>query len=490
MKLIFSNHSFVYEIEKLSAVFLPNVRFENAFQDEKIENEDYIFTRISEHNDICSLEASVCLYGKCKTVEGTLPVASAEDERERALAVCLYEALSFLTGYKAEWGILTGVRPAKLMSRLVEKDGEANAQAYFKNSLLVSEDKTQLAATVARAEDRIVRESKPDSFSLYVSIPFCPTRCSYCSFVSHSNMSAKKLIPQYVDLLCSEIEFCAQQAKELGLRLESIYYGGGTPTVLEPDLLEKVMHAVNSNFNLEHLREYTVEAGRPDSITPEKLAVIKKYGTTRISINPQTFEDEVLVEIGRKHTGAQTLEAFKLAREAGFTNINMDLIAGLPKDSVDGFNRTLETTLSLSPESITVHTLALKRSSEIVTAGRDYNDALTVKAMLESVQNQLPEHAYKPYYMYRQSKTVGNMENVGWAKEGFESLYNVYMMEECHTVIGVGSAAVTKLKAPFSNLIERVFNFKYPYEYINRFDELLERKQYINQFYYDNPTTL
>lgn len=286
-----------------------------------------------------------------------------------------------------------------------------------------------------------------------------------------------------MQLLCREIEATGSVASELGLRLESVYYGGGTPTVLDEEQLDTVMKTVNSSFNIKTAREYTVEAGRPDSITPGKLAVMLKNSATRISVNPQTFNDSVLQAIGRQHTGAQTIEAFQMAREAGFHNINMDFIAGLPTDTPESFYKSIDTALKYSPESITVHTLALKRSSEIVTEREETNNPQAVCRMLEYVQKALPPDGYKPYYMYRQSKTLGNMENVGWAKPGGESIYNVFMMEECHTVLGAGAAAVTKLCADGGRTIERVFNFKYPYEYISRFDEILSRKGNIKSFY-------
>ena len=399
------------------------------------------------------------------------------------MAVMLYDMLREITLYTPPWGILTGVRPAKLMTKLIASHGEEKAVDYFKNELKVSEDKTGLALMVSKNETPIIEGSAPDSYSLYVSVPFCPTRCSYCSFISHSNESAKKLIPEYVEKLCDEIVETAKIAKDLNIRLESVYIGGGTPTVLTASQLKKVTDALSANFDLSAIREYTIEAGRPDSIDSDKLDVIRNCGCTRISINPQTFSDSVLREIGRNHTSAETLEAFAMAREKGFDNINMDLIAGLPTDTLESFEKTLDTAIKENPENITVHTLALKRSSTIVTEGKKTNSATLTSDMLRLVQTKLTDAGYEPYYMYRQSKSLGNLENVGWAKKGYEGLYNIYMMEECHTILSVGAGAVIKLKAPRGSEIERIYNYKYPYEYIGNFQEILNRKQYIPEFY-------
>ena len=393
--------------------------------------------------------------------------------------------MSDYTSYRAPWGILTGVRPAKLMTKLAQQMGKEKAREYFLTELKVSEEKTELAMMVAENEAPLTAINSDKSFSLYISIPFCPSRCSYCSFISHSNdsPSAKKLVPEYVEKLCEEIKITGDIAKELGLKLESVYMGGGTPTALAAEQLKKVTDAIGENFPTGNVREYTIEAGRPDSTTAEKLKVMKDCLTTRISINPQTFSDEVLKVIGRNHTSKMTLDAMEEARRQGFDNINMDLIAGLPTDTVEGFGKTLDTALSLKPENITVHTLALKRSSNIVTENKETNSGDVASEMLSLVQKRLLSEDYIPYYMYRQSKSLGNLENVGWAIKGKEGLYNVYMMEEIHTILSVGAGAVTKLRSPKDSRIERIFNYKYPYEYISGFDEIIKRKEYIKEFY-------
>ena len=450
------------------------------------EGEDYILTEL----DGGKITVRLCLDGKIneKTKEyalGDIPSFDSEESfTERKIALLMFDVLCESTGYTPPWGILTGVRPAKLMGKLVLGMGEEQAKEYFMSELKVTKEKTDLALCVSKKEAPIIDGASGEkAFSLYVSVPFCPTRCSYCSFISHSNDKAKKLMPQYTEYMIKEIEETGRIARELGLKLESVYYGGGTPTALTEELLKEVTDAVGRSFDLEGVKEYTIEAGRPDSVTREKFRIMKGCGCNRISINPQTFNDDVLKEIGRNHTSQQTLEAMKQAREEGFDFINMDLIAGLPTDTLESYKNTLQTVLSLEPENITVHTLALKRSATLVTDKREINSGDVASQMVSYTYETLTDKGYIPYYMYRQSKSLGNLENVGWAKEGYEGLYNVYMMEECHTILSVGAGAVTKLKNPHGNEIERIFNYKYPYEYINDFDEIINRKKQITEFY-------
>lgn len=482
MYLINKNHKFHYEMENLLRVFFPE---KITVSEEIPENEDYCLTELDGSTVSVTIRLLGQVYSESRVSDFSEKNADDTDESflERKMALIMLELLSEITEYTPPWGILTGVRPAKLMSNLVERYGELWAISYFTNELQVSEEKTALALSVAKKEAPIIDASEPDSYSLYVSVPFCPTRCSYCSFISHSNESAKKLIPEYVKKLCEELEITGRIAKELGLKLESIYIGGGTPSVLTAEQLKKVTDAISSNFDVPSVKEYTIEAGRPDSTTKEKLEVMKNCGCTRISINPQTFNDDVLREIGRNHSAQMTLDCFADAREVGFENINTDLIAGLPTDTLESYESTLSKAIELSPENITVHTLALKRSSNIVTESRKTNSGIVASEMLSLTQKKLTDAGYVPYYMYRQSKCLGNLENVGWTKEGYECRYNVYMMEECHTVLAVGAGAVIKLKAPESKEIERIFNYKYPYEYISGFDEIVRRKDYIGEFY-------
>ncbi len=475
------NHTYQYELEKLVRIFYPNEKITVVFEAARdTEGQTVIQTQIAD------AKAFAAFCGDADTVEKSAPLSEGCDP-ELVLATLVYEILIEETGYQPKWGVLTGIRPSKLLITLQNEMGKDAARRYFTEHFFVSEEKTALAESVAAREDAIIRSSRPNSCSLYVSIPFCPTRCSYCSFVSHAvtSATAKKLIPDYVALLQKEIEMTGKTAKALGLRLESVYFGGGTPTTLSADELHMLLTAVEQSFDLSAVREYTVEAGRPDTVTPEKFEVLKNGGVTRVSINPQTFNDAVLREIGRCHTSEMTEAAFAMARQAGFDNINMDFIAGLPTDTLESFEQSIDKALLLAPENITVHTLSLKRSSNLGTHKEQIarTQGILADKMLHYAYRNLVGNAYFPYYMYRQSKTLGNLENTGYAKDGFECIYNIFMMEECHTVFAVGAGAVTKLKAPHGKEIERIFNYKYPYEYISGFSEILKRKQAILPFY-------
>lgn len=483
MYLICRNHDFLFEMENILRIFFPMEKIEQTEAD--LPDTDGVFSTVLEQAENgANLFASAQLYGKtvhAQRFAAAEQVATADCEWLMASALC--ECLTELTGYKPPWGLMTGVRPSKLMRSYIEQYGKEKALDRFVNFLEVSPEKAALAVMVAEAEDSVVALSDENSVSQYASVPFCPSRCSYCSFVSHSVRQAARLIPDYTRLLCREIAENARIADELGLHTLSFYIGGGTPTSLTADQLKDITDAVSRSIDLSKVREYTVEAGRPDTITREKLQVLFDAGVTRISVNPQTFNDAVLSNIGRKHTVADFYTAFNTAREIGFDNINMDLIAGLPGDTPESFAESLRQAIALDPENITVHTLALKRSSELVTANEWHKAARDTVQMLDFASRMLTQAGYKPYYMYRQSKCIGNLENVGWCKPGKECIYNVYMMEEVHTVLASGGGAVTKLKDPCSAKIERIFNFKYPYEYVSRFDELLNRKARIASFY-------
>lgn len=479
-------HDFHYECENLCRVYYPNEKI-NIVYDESGEDARTVVTRCSpiDGGNLIEVEADIDGVSKSAQAEVTASAEELRDKSELKTAQLIFALLSEITGYTPPWGVLTGVRPSKLMLRLIDQMGAEGAKSYFTEDLLASEEKTALAHTVAAAEEKIVGMSRDNSFSLYVSIPFCPTRCSYCSFVSHSiaNSNARKLLPEYLEKLAEEIKITGEIAKELGLRLESIYFGGGTPGVLEAPQMDRLLGAIENCFDLSTLREYTVEVGRPDTVTPEKLRILRLHNVGRISINPQTFNQKTLELIGRNHTVEQAIKSYQLAKAYGFDCINMDLIAGLPDESVEDFKASVDTAISLNPENITVHTLALKRSSELNASGAGVSGGNNAKKMLEYASERLYGSGYAPYYMYRQSKCVGNLENVGWHKNGTECLYNVFMMEECHTVLAVGAGGVTKLCEPGTNNVERIFNYKYPYEYISGFDKITERKNGIKSFY-------
>lgn len=482
------NHNFLYEPENILRLFYPFEKITVQDTAENLPEDTRIAKTVRERGERETL-LTVRMTADGQTVERQERVLNDdvqyEDTCELYFCRMIFAALSEITGYRPAWGVLTGVRPAKLMRRLSAQTGEDAAGDYFRERLLVEPEKIALCRMVGGREEEIVARSSPNSFSLYIAIPFCPSRCSYCSFVSHSVEKSAALVPEYVRLLCEELKDTAKIAAGLGLRLETVYIGGGTPTTLSPEQLRQIMETVGEFFDLSRLREYTVEAGRPDTITTDKLSVLKSCGATRVSINPQTMNDAVLREIGRNHTARQVKTAFQMARECGFDNINMDLIAGLPTDTVESFRHTMDEILQLNPESVTIHTLAMKRASRLTTSGETslVKSYEAVMQMLEIGQNRLCKAGILPYYMYRQSKTVGNLENVGYAKPGFEGLYNVYIMDETHTILACGASAVTKLRDPFSSQIERVFNYKYPYEYNRRFDEILTRKLQVNRFY-------
>lgn len=477
MNLYVKNHNFHFELENLTRLFFPNEKI-TVIRDFSEPQPPYIYTEVS---DKITISVNIGSFNKSETAVKKL----TDDDNELVSAQLLYKLLCDFTGLTQPWGILTGVRPVKLLRKLAEESNEEQAVKKFLNDFFVSNEKIALSRETEHNERKILELSRPESFSLYVGIPFCPSRCSYCSFVMASIERAEKLIEPYTKLLCEEIKRTAEIANKLGLRLETVYFGGGTPTTLSAEQLDTVLRTVNKCFDMSTCREFTVEAGRPDTIDSAKLFALKENKVDRISINPQTTNDEVLKTIGRKHTAQQFFDAFELARKCGFDNINTDLIAGLPTDTPESFKNSLDSIVRLNAECITVHTLCMKRASRLTTEGvtLDLQQARDAREMLAYTQNILGQNEYIPYYMYRQSRMVGNLENVGWSKRGFESLYNVYVMDETHTILACGSGGVTKLKRNNPDYLERIFNFKYPYEYMDRFDELIQRKSGIMQFY-------
>ena len=487
MNIYIDNHKFHYEIENLCRLFFPNSKLKVIKDKKPQSDDDFIYTNIYLEANKTIIKASVKFNGKFneKYAEVSINNPDFENECERQLAIVLFLILVDITGIDPPWGILTGIRPVKLMRRLVKEKGFKETSEYFKSVFKVSDEKTNLCCQTMLNEQKIIDLSRFNSFSLYVSIPFCPSRCAYCSFVSQSIEKAAKLIPEYVKLLCQELEYTAEIANELQLRLESVYIGGGTPTTLSPLEMSNLLETIRNNFDMKFCREFTVEAGRPDTITDEILSVLKNFGVSRISINPQTLNDNVLKEIGRKHTAKQTIDAFNLARKYNFDNINMDLIAGLPNESYESFTNSVSKICEMAPEGITVHTLSMKKASNLTEKGNILyaDDSVRASNMLRYISEVLNNNGYIPYYLYRQSRMVGNLENVGWAKKEKECLYNVYVMDETHTILACGAGAVTKLKQPDGDYLERIFNYKFPYEYISSFDEMLKRKGQVRDFY-------
>lgn len=388
-----------------------------------------------------------------------------------------FKAAVQATGISPPWGSLTGIRPAKIVTRILEEGGtEGQADRILRDIYSVSDERRLLCMDAALAGLRAKRQLGEREISLYVGIPFCPTRCAYCSFVSHSVEKSLRLVEPFLSALLEEIDTASRAVREAGLSVSTIYVGGGTPTTLSPEQLRRLTGAIAEGFDLSRLREYTVEAGRPDTVTEEKLAVLRDAGVTRLSINPQSMEDAVLAAIGRNHSAADVLRAVKLARDAGDWAVNMDMIAGLPEDSAAGFRRSLDAVLSLNPENITIHTLALKKGTRLALEGGRLPAAEEVGRMLDLAARKLRAAGYAPYYLYRQKFMSGNFENVGWCRPGFEGLYNIYIMEELQTILALGAGGSTKLVYPETGRIERVFNPKYPYEYIGGIEKIKAAK--------------
>ncbi len=488
MYLLLNGNDFHFEMENVCRLFLPQekiITLHDTVDDGTFEGLTVTGT-LQKGAQKTIVRVRLRLEDTDTTVSATVDNADVtyQDSCELAMTTLLYQLLVELLGVEQDWGLVTGVRPVKLLRRLTEQRGSDAAVSHFREKLKVSEPKIQLIKRVLRAENEILSLSRPDSCSLYVSIPFCPTRCDYCSFVSQTVTQAAKLVPDYVDRLEKELAYTGDITRKLGLRLETVYFGGGTPTTLSAEQLSRLFRIIEQHFDLSNLREYTVEAGRPDTVTEDKLRAIKAAGIDRVSINPQTLQDAVLQNIGRRHTAEEFYTAFDLARRCGLQNINTDLIAGLPGDTPDGFDQTLHSILSLCPESVTVHTLCLKRASNLVLQHRaEYEPSLAAAQMIRSAGAQLTDEGYIPYYLYRQSRAVSNQENTGWAKPGKEGLYNVYIMDETHTILGCGAGAVTKLKVPQTDQLSRIFNYKFPYEYIARFEEMIARKEQVIKFY-------
>lgn len=471
MTLLFIDHTFQYEIERLFRAFFPPVKIRLS-NDIALAAGDYCLTRRICMDNSVSLLVQLCAEGGVLERSALLSADTHEKEQERVMSVLLYGVLSEFTGAGLPWGILTGVRPIRLLSGVSDD--------YALNKLLVSPEKLALARKIDKIQAPALAAIPKNSYSLYISIPFCPSRCSYCSFVSHSTEKSAGLIDEYVDRLTAELVQTSKIADECGLKLDAIYIGGGTPTTLSEEQLKRLFSALEP-FDRSFLREFTVEAGRPDTISREKLNIIKRAGARRVSVNPQTMNDSVLEAVGRRHSAADAVRAYELAREAGFNSINMDLIAGLPTDTPEGFRRSLDRVIELAPENITVHSLSLKRAARLFHEAD--RRALGAAEMIEYTHETLAEHGYIPYYLYRQKNTADNQENTGYSKPGAESLYNMFIMEEAQTVLACGAGASTKLVDSENGRIKRIVNFKYPYEYLDRFDKIEHLKREVIEFF-------
>lgn len=501
MTLFFSGHNFKYELEGIVKLFFPVVRFRHVYDEINPTENSYVLTRRKRGKSNTYLWVRVKL-GKQTCHESFIisnNIEQYEKECERLLAILLYQVLSKMTGILPRWGILTGIRPVATIQKL-RRQGQSDETiaAYLKEQYLVTDEKIQLAFLTADTQQQMLQQVSDNSYSLYISIPFCTSRCSYCSFVSHAISTKKSMekVDDYVPLLCEEISYTAKIAMELGWTLETIYIGGGTPTALSASQLKKITDTISKHFDISIAKEYTIEAGRADTITREKLEVIKQAGATRISVNPQTFNDDVLKAIGRKHSAQQVKDSYLLAKEVGFDSINMDFIAGLPTDTIESFQNSIDTAIALSPSNITVHTLSIKRSADLFQETPAISADCTTE-MTDYAQKKLIKSGYFPYYLYRQKNTLGNLENVGYSKKGYESLYNIFIMDETQTILACGAGGATKLvRQPVSKYekyvidakpIARIFNYKYHFEYINHFDEIIKRKAEVKTFYEKEP---
>lgn len=417
----------------------------------------------------CTLEA----FGKKAQANGFAKFIEGEKyERtsKSAVGMAVYKAGVELTGKVIPWGILTGIRPSKVAYEQICRYGEVTAKRNLKERYFLSENKADLAIQVAKNEGEILKLSDNSNCSLYISIPFCPSRCNYCSFISYATPKLFELVPAYIDKLTSEIASTLKSIKEQRLKLLTVYIGGGTPTVLNENQLEAVLKAVYDNTDVNELLEFTLEGGRPDTITDGKLSIAKKYGVNRISVNPQTLNDDVLKFIGRHHTVNDFLDAYERVRKSEIKFVNTDLIAGLENDNFDSFKATVDRIISLNPDNITVHSFSVKKSAQILKDNEDiYNksDDYAIKSV-DYAYKTLIANGYEPYYMYRQKNTVCDLENVGYAKKGTFGIYNVLMMSDCHTVYGVGAGSTTKIVKNIDGKLEinRIFSKKYPYEYL------------------------
>lgn len=475
MKLIIDGDINKYYIQMLCMIFFPGATFgedevespDNPTLEVKATPDDngiYVYAELRYNGKICSSKKFV-EFAENVTKDRTMKLATG---------AAVLAAAGDLTGYHPSWGMLTGVRPSKVATELLLSGmSKTRVKRTITGDYLAIPKKASLATEVALNEMRITKGADKRDCSVYISIPFCPTRCAYCSFVSYSSKRLLSLIPEYLERLIDEVRTMFATIRRLRLNLKTIYIGGGTPTILSAEQLELLLGTISECWDVNTLEEYTLEAGRPDTITPEKLAVAERFGVGRISVNPQTLNDELLASIGRAHTTEDFLRAYDTARSIGIKCINTDLIAGLPGDNFKIFYHSFDKILALRPENITVHTFCVKKAAEIRHQNNEVYSRQGGDAgkCVDYSQIKSAQAGYLPYYMYRQKNTVGNYENVGFSLAGFEGKYNIYMMEEVHTIFAAGAGAVTKLvrygtDKKEKSIITRLFNPKYPYEYL------------------------
>ena len=484
IEVIVNRPSFEYDIHSLVKSFFPREDVQIHVQDTFSED-----TALRISVEFTDETVSICLMEQGEEKESGASVINYAERKEtkNRLKRQLYQLLCTYTGQTLPWGTLTGIRPAKIAMGLIEQ-GMSNVETaeYMRNTYLASKEKVALSVMIANRERYVLRNiDYKDGYSLYVGIPFCPSICLYCSFSSYPLERWRKQVDQYLDALCKELDYVADRFRDK--KLNTVYIGGGTPTTLEPYQLDRLLTRIQSKFDTEHLQEFTVEAGRPDSITREKLQVLLDHGIDRISINPQTMNQKTLEIIGRRHTVDQVKEAFTLARSMGFAHINMDLIVGLPGESYDDVEHTMKELEAMAPDSVTVHSLAIKRAARLNIFKERYANLKiqNTQEMIDLTAKYAREMGLEPYYLYRQKNMAGNFENVGYAEQEKAGVYNILIMEERQTIIACGAGSTTKLVLPEkiktssgkeTNLI-RVENVKNITEYIDRIDEMIERKE-------------
>ncbi len=463
-----------YYVQTLCMIFFPGSKFSE--QEKPGDGVPEITVRLEKAPERMTAYATMKLGAKFVEAYGeAAPTADITDTRrieKIALGRAIFAAGKALLGYTNAWGILTGVRPAKVANEILSTGADMNkTKRILRDEYFLNPKKAALAVSVAATENRLVRKLGNDLCSVYISIPFCPSRCAYCSFISYASDKLLPLLKDYMAQLLRDVDRVFATVKAQGLKVATVYIGGGTPTVLSPSQLSSLLKRVCKHVDPSTLLEFTLEAGRPDTITEEKLAIALAHGVTRVSVNPQTLSDEVLRTIGRRHTVADFFRAYETAAASGIRDVNIDLIAGLPGDNFDSFAKTVDGVLALGASNLTVHTFSIKKASNIVKDGEEVYSITggDVGKCVEYSQLRAKACGYHPYYMYRQKNTVGNQENVGYATEGRECYYNVFMMEELHSIFAVGAGGVTKLVRTGRDgkrEISRIFAPKYPYEYL------------------------
>ncbi len=469
MRLILEGKINKTYVQSLCMMFFHGEKFPEI----EVNPRGTVFVRATEQNDGVLAECEFTYLDKtakasafCENEDGD----TSERTSKCAVGKAVYQAGKELAGKDIPWGILTGIRPSKIGAELLSRYSYGKARDILINKYLLTEKKAELVLSVAKNEMKILSSYGDDTCSLYVSIPFCPTRCEYCSFISYATPKLFQLIPSYLEKLCTELKEKAEIIKKTGKRLVTIYIGGGTPTTLAAEQLKILLQTIKEGFDLTYLEEFTVEAGRPDTITKEKLDVLKEYEVRRVSVNPQSLNDEVLLAIGRHHTVADFYNAYEIVSAEQFDSVNTDLIVGLSRDTYEGFKSTIDNICALEPQNVTVHAFSVKKSARILENDAQIYQKQDTSAVLsmDYAYEKLISSGYEPYYMYRQKNTVCDLENVGYTRIGKECKYNVLMMSDSHTVFSCGAGATTKLvkKINGKETISRIFSPKYPYEYL------------------------